>query len=130
MRKGFSLLELVIVLAIILIIAAFALPNPSVMQAYFNQRSAHSNVDTARQVYNALQVCSANHDGSAGCTALASQVPVTGTVGGYSYVFSPAPAFQYSAAPVSGVGVAYYTDSTGLLRCASGVATSSSAICN
>lgn len=126
--KGFSLLELMVVCAIIVILCCLALPNPAAVSAYFNMTAAMRSMRTERDVQAALMICAANHDTSTGCLAIANVQPVQGIVSGYTYTYNASP-FTYTAVPQDGISRAFYTDATGLLHCDASVATAASPIC-
>jgi prepilin-type N-terminal cleavage/methylation domain-containing protein len=120
--KGFSLLELVIVMAIITVLAVIALPNVAQIEANTRQRDALTRV---RQVVAAELAYTTNCTSTpqpASCMSLAAILPMPGTVQmeGYTFVFTPQTAnpWSYTATPTSGQGRGVYADGTGLVRCA------------
>lgn len=96
MRKGFSLLELVIVLAIILIIAAFALPNPSVIRRGFDVSAAKRQVATVSRAEAALSICTAASTNCAGVQSLIPANPSTVATSAYTYAYD---GVSYMATP-------------------------------
>ena len=132
-EKGFSLIELLIVVAIILIIAAIAIPNLLRSKIAANEASAVGSLRT-------LNTASVSYSTSYGSypQALASLGPstsptsttadlidsalVTGSKSGYQFTYSsPTPYQQYSitASPIT-PGVTgqryFFTDQSGVIR--------------
>ena len=137
---GFSLIELLIVVAIILIIAAIAVPNFLRSRVAANQASAVASLHTltiAEATYSSTfgQGYSANMQylappaGTANvCSTAAGLIDSTLTSGqksGYSFSYSPGPTgstgiitvYSFSAGPVtSSTGTNYYfTDESGVI---------------
>jgi len=139
-HKGFSLIELLIVVAIILIIAAIAIPNLLRSRIAANEASAVGSLrtlNTAEITYNITYpnvgfACSlsslAPASGGASPTSAAAGLIDTnlasGTKSGYTFTMAncagtPKSSYQYSAAPVSpGItGQRYFcTDTSGVIQ--------------
>jgi len=138
--KGFSLIELLIVVAIILIIAAIAIPNLLKSKAAANQASAVASLRTLNTVeitfsstYNqgfttTLAQLGPPSSGNATSSAagLIDSVLAAGTKAGYSFVYAASAAvngqvenYTINANPLQ-VGVSgaiyYYTDPTNTIR--------------
>ena len=130
-QKGFSLIELLIVVAIILIIAAIAIPNLLRARIAANESSAVASVrtlNTAQTSYNsayptvgyapALSNLAGDCSSSAPSTSAACLIDnqlSTGTKSGYTFTLSgvsgtPAATYQVSATPVTynQTGVRYF----------------------
>jgi len=139
-NRGFSLIELLIVVAIILVIAAIAIPNFMRSRIAANEAASIQNmrnIVTANVVYsstygigyaqtlNALGPAGASLPSSTNA-ALIDDVLASGTKSGYSYVYLPAaavngvtPTYTLNANPVTpGVtGYRYFfTDDSGVIR--------------
>jgi prepilin-type N-terminal cleavage/methylation domain-containing protein len=135
-ERGFSLIELLIVVAIILIIAAIAIPNLVKARLAANEASAASSVrsiGTAEVAYAATYTVGygtlANLGGAVPCTSnvatscLLDPVLSAGTKSGYVITAAPigggAVAFVASAVPIN-VGVTgqrtFCNDETGVIR--------------
>ena len=128
-QKGFSLIELLIVVAIILIIAAIAIPNLMKSRMAANESSAVGSlrtINTAEMTYN-------SQNPSTGFTSLTNLGGAqlldnvlgqdNATKSGYSFnipaLTAPASTYSVNAAPVTpgSTGTRYfYTDQTGVIR--------------
>jgi len=139
--KGFSLIELLIVVAIILIIAAIAIPNLMRSRIAANQASAVESLrslNTAELTYsstynqgfssNLAQLASPASGQLASSTAagLIDSVLANGAKSGYSFSYSAAtavnnftPAYAINASPLtlgtSGI-IYYFTDQSNVIR--------------
>jgi prepilin-type N-terminal cleavage/methylation domain-containing protein len=139
-ERGFSLIELLIVVAIILIIAAIAIPNLIRSRMAANEASAVSSVrsiNTAQVTYASTwgvgyAAALSNLGGAAGCTAssttacLIDPVLSAGSKSGYTFaevgnntVGGAMQGFEINATPVS-VGItgtrAFCSDQSGVIR--------------
>jgi len=140
--KGFSLIELLIVVAIILIIAAIAIPNFLRSRAAANQASAVASLhtlDIAEATYSStygggysvdMQTLAPPPTAGASPTSTAAglidSALASGTKSGYSFAYSPGAIdgtgrinnFNFTAVPVtSSTGTNYYfTDESGVIR--------------
>jgi type IV pilus assembly protein PilA len=139
--KGFSLIELLIVVTIILVIAAIAIPNFLKSRVAANQSSAVASLHTlalAQMTYASTYGAGYSVDlptlaspiggGSPTSTAagLIDSVLASGVKSGYTFTYSPGPvdttgrinSFSYSANPTSNfTGTQFYfTDDTGVIR--------------
>ena len=151
-NKGFSLIELLIVVAIILIIAAIAIPNLLRSRIAANESSAVSSlrtINTAEISYqtayptNGYAAALTNLGGVAPCTpssttaCLVDSVLAGGTKSGYTFVYTAAAAqggsinsYTLTARPVTAGTTGqrtFFTDQSGVIRAdATGTATSTS----
>ena len=140
--KGFSLIELLIVVAIILVIAAIAIPNFLRSRVAANQASAVASLHTLEiaeatyaSTYGAgysinMQYLASPTTAGANPTSTAAglidSALASGTKSGYSFEYSPGTAdatgrinnFNFSAVPISSsTGTnCYYTDESGVIR--------------
>ena len=139
--KGFSLIELLIVVAIILIIAAIAIPNLLRSRIAANQASAVGSLrtlNTAEITYSStynvgftttlgyLAPPAAGANPVSTAAGLIDSVLAAGTKSGYSFAYSPGPTdstarintYSFTAIPItSSTGTNYYyTDQSGVIR--------------
>ena len=140
-QKGFSLIELLIVVAIILIIAAIAIPNLLRSRIAANEASAVSSLrtlNTACITFNstygqypaALTDLKSPTSGNPTSTAadLIDQVLANGQKSGYNFTFAPGTnnaSYTFTAAPitVNQTGLReFFTDQSGVIRFNVGVA--------
>jgi type IV pilus assembly protein PilA len=141
--KGFSLIELLIVVAIILIIAAIAIPNLLRSRIAANQASAVGSLRTlntaeitysstynvgftATMTYLAPPTSTTNTNPTSTAAGLIDSVLALGSKSGYSFVYSAGAAdstgrintYSFTAVPISSsTGTNYYfTDQSGVIR--------------
>jgi prepilin-type N-terminal cleavage/methylation domain-containing protein len=139
--KGFSLIELLIVVAIILIIAAIAIPNFLRSRVAANQASAVASLHTlgiAEATYSStfgqgfsvdmqsLAPPPGNANVSSTAAGLIDSTLTSGSKSGYSFTYSPGPAgatgiittYSFTAVPItSSTGTNYYyTDESGVIH--------------
>ena len=140
--QGFSLIELLIVVAIILIIAAIAIPNLIRSRIAANQASAVASLrtlNTSEITYTSTfnvgysvnmaylaSPATAGANPTSTAAGLIDSVLAAGIKSGYSFVYSPGPSdssgrisqYQFTAQPISsstGTNF-YYTDQSGVIR--------------
>jgi prepilin-type N-terminal cleavage/methylation domain-containing protein len=141
--KGFSLIELLIVVAIILIIAAIAIPNLLRSRIAANQASAVGSLRTLNtaeitysSTFNVGFTQTLSYLGPGGppvpasptstAAGLIDSVLAAGLKSGYSFTYSPGPTdastrintYQFEAQPITtSTGTNYYfTDQSGVIR--------------
>ena len=139
--KGFSLIELLIVVAIILIIAAIAIPNLLRSRIAANQASAVGSLrtlNTAEITYSStynvgftatlsyLAPPTGTNNPTSTAAGLIDSVLALGSKSGYSFTYSPGASdstgrintYAFTAVPItSSTGTNYYyTDQSGVIR--------------
>jgi type IV pilus assembly protein PilA len=134
-QKGFSLIELLIVVAIILIIAAIAIPNLLRAKIAANQASAVGSLRTLNtaciefstsygQYPSALAALGPVGSGTASSTSadLIDSVLAGGTKSGYTFSYTAGASnqsYSITATPITAATTGqnmYYTDQTGVIR--------------
>src|SRR5437016_10739175 len=135
-QKGFSLIELLIVVAIILIIAAIAIPNLLRAKIAANQASAVGSLRTLNTAciaystsYGTFPAALTNlgpigSSGTASSTSsdLIDSVLASGTKSGYTFKYTPGSSNQsytITATPITAATPGqnmYYTDQSGVIR--------------
>lgn len=140
-QKGFSLIELLIVVAIILIVAAIAIPNLLSARMSANEASSVGSMRTLNtasvtysSTYGAFPLAISNLGPAASASAAAADLIddalASGTKSGYTFTLTGVPdgsglvdGYTINANPVTpgSSGVRYfYTDQSGVIRCAYG----------
>jgi prepilin-type N-terminal cleavage/methylation domain-containing protein len=130
-QKGFSLIELLIVVAIILIIAAIAIPNLLRAKIAANQASAVGSLRTLNTAciafstsYGQFPAALTNLGPVASSTSadLIDSVLSAGQKSGYVFTFTPGTAnqsYSITAKPITAATTGqnmYYTDQSGVIR--------------
>jgi prepilin-type N-terminal cleavage/methylation domain-containing protein len=137
-ERGFSLIELLVVVAIIMVIVAIAIPNVVGTRMRANEASAASTLRTLnaacltyQTVYNGYPETLANLGPASPPTAAAADLIdsalATGIKSGYNFIYSPGPRDAtgrvniYSiaaqpASPGSSGQLHFYTDQSGVIR--------------
>ncbi len=135
-QKGFSLIELLIVVAIILIIAAIAIPNLLRAKIAANQASAVGSLRTLNTACIAFSTSYGQYPtalsnlgpiGSGGTASSSSadlidSVLAGGTKSGYVFTFTPGASnqsYSVTATPITAATTGqnmYYTDQSGVIR--------------
>ena len=135
-NKGFTLIELMIVVAIIAIIAAIAIPNLLRSRLQSNESAAIGNLKTLVSAQTAYAAANGGYSGDATFVELRTptdagpaflDVDLSGTVQGYNYALAGANAdtngdfqnFTCTATPdvdgTTGIRV-FYVDASGVIR--------------
>ena len=125
-QRGFTLLELVIVMAVILILATMSLPSFVQITASRNTALAKARVIQFANAQAALALCAItiNCVPPVGVTAL---IPIPGNAvqqSGYSFTYTLAGGgWTYVAVPIAPAlgNNSFYVDQTGIVRCAANV---------
>jgi prepilin-type N-terminal cleavage/methylation domain-containing protein len=117
---GFTLLEMMVVLAIITIIVSIAAPNPQTVLQQLRQHQAYTETQQVQQLEVTAANCAANKQP---CASINNLLPKPGTMTyqGYSFTFAQSDQFwSYTATPTNAGWVTYYTDAynaPGMIQC-------------
>jgi type II secretory pathway pseudopilin PulG len=118
--KGFSLLELMVVCAIIIIVISIAMPNAPAMIRAWNNQQAYQRVRTVSNAQAALAICAAQHQSCPGVSPLLPQQETMQTTT-YTYIYAQnvweeGSWWSYVAIPLDGKGRSFFVDATGIVR--------------
>jgi prepilin-type N-terminal cleavage/methylation domain-containing protein len=135
MRRGFSLIELLIVIAIISIVITVAVRQYEKAQIFAREMAASKAIQTIQTIQTGQVMYQSKYGryarslrelgppdtgpSSAAAAGLISGALASGTVGGYKFTLSAADGFAIVASPVAdgSAGVkSFYMDQTGILR--------------
>jgi type IV pilus assembly protein PilA len=133
-QQGFTLLELMIVVAVIAIIAAMAIPSIQRARNASNEASAVSSLRTLATANNQYRVRFASYAGALGnlsATNYVDSVLGSGTKSGYAFTYSGgSDTWTTSAVPTTAGATGdrgFFADESGVIRfSATGAATSAS----
>lgn len=131
-EDGFSLIEIMLALAIMTIMFAVAGPSMLAMQRASNSLHAHQRVRDVAGAITAYNICENEVPVPSSCASLAPVIPAAGTVwiAGYTYTMTgTAASYTFTATPDIATQLAYYSDNDGLVRCGTGSASGGSGVC-
>jgi len=137
-EKGFSLIELLVVVAIIMVIVAIAIPNLLRTRMTANETSAVGSLSalntaciTYLTIYGgyppSLSSLGPGNPATSNSADLLDSVLTSGTKGGYNFIFSPGPrdssgrvnVYSVTAEPITPGSTGqrtFYTDQSGVIR--------------